>query len=559
MNLPIVAPRRPSLVRRAVAAAALLLVAAVLAVLGAPGPLAAQDGLPVVTVSAKFDPAGTPAGGTAVMEIRLSIAPGWHLYPPGGDQDPPSFKWEGLPEGVAAGALEFVTKPHEIESFGQKSMAFDGELVLRQPFTIAASVAPGELAVKGSGGWMRCDEGNCTWDKKVPVSATLVVRPAAGAVPAPGGQEAPTPAGGGADGGNGGGNAGGIAGDGAAKPSMPMGDLLWKAFLAGLITLLTPCVFPMLPVTISFFSKQKGPALPRALVYSFGIVFTITALGIMFGSALDKLAAGWVFNACVGTLFLILAFSLFGGFDLKLPGFIVDYSTEKSGSGGHLGAFFMAVTLALTSFSCSAPFLALMLQDFQGGDKARAVTGLLVYSGTMAAPFFLCALFPAALRALPRAGAWMNAVKVTMGFVELALAFKFLRAVALYFDSDALPRNFVIAIWVACHLGAALYLFGYLVLPHDSKAESIGVVRMLFGVMFLAIAVYLVPGVFRKPLAPTLEAFILSKPDEIEISSAGGGSGKTAHLPWRMNDWEGTRAAAKLSGKPLLIDFTGFA
>jgi thiol:disulfide interchange protein DsbD len=211
----------------------------------------------------------------------------------------------------------------------------------------------------------------------------------------------------------------------------------------------------------------------------------------------------------------------------------------------------MAVTLALTSFSCSVPFLALMFEDFNAGGHLSAAFGLTVYGGVVAAPFMLCSLFPAAISALPRAGVWMNAIKVTMGFVEFALAFKFLRTVALTFHSDVLPRGFVLAIWAACALGAALYLLGFVVLPHDTRSESIGVVRLVVAFALL----YLLPGVFRQPLANWIEAFLQTN-RETELAAAGDGHGGAAHIEWTRNDWDGALLRAAQT-RPLLMDFTG--
>jgi thiol:disulfide interchange protein DsbD len=327
----------------------------------------------------------------------------------------------------------------------------------------------------------------------------------------------------------------------------------------GLITILTPCVFPLLPVTVSFFSKQKGPALPRSTVYALGIVFTLTVIGLVFKSTLDVFARGSAFNLFVGFLFFALALSLFGMFELRLPGFLIDKAQEKSGSGGLIGPFFMAVVLALTSFSCSVPFLAIMFSQFDKGRVVASVLGLVAYSSTVALPFFLCSLFPALLKTLPKSGGWLNAVKVTMGFVEFGLAFKFLRTVAINNGSDVLPRSLVLAIWVACAIGATLYLFGYVVLPHDTKVESIGVVRLLFAILFLTLALYFVPGMFGRPLNAQLEGFIQSEEKDFAGATTGSrGAGESkSEIAWTLNDWDGALARAAEKKRPALFDFTG--
>jgi thiol:disulfide interchange protein DsbD len=503
----------------------------------------------------------TPAspGGTATIEVELALADKWHVYAQRHpDYRPPQFEWT-LPEGwKTKGGLIEVTEPHEVDLFGDKLFVFEKKAVLRQSFDVPAAAPLGDVAIKGLGAWQRCDEGGCIDDKGVPVAATVSIV-AAGAAPA-----VPTPP--------------------PAASAQSIGDIVLSGMGWGLLTILTPCVFPLLPVTVSFFSKQQGPALPRSTVYALGIIFTLTVIGLVFKSSLDVMARGAAFNIFVGVLFVVLAMSLFGLFELRLPSFLIDRSQEKGGAGGLVGPFFMAVTLALTSFSCSVPFLALMFARFDKGHVAESVLGLLAYSSTVAFPFFLCSLFPSLLKSLPKSGGWLNAVKVTMGFVELGLAFKFLRTPTLIpgVGSDWLPRSLVLAIWIACSLGAALYLFGYVVLPHDTRPESIGPVRLVFAVAFLTMGVWFVPAMFGGRLPPTLEGFIQTQAGELAeggtVASAppdpwnsttgaatgsnGGGNGvakppRVGHIEWPKNDWDGALARAAEKKRPALFDFTG--
>ena len=527
---------------RRLAALASAVVALLLAVWTAHAASAQDEPSKVTVRKIAFDPPTAPQGGTASLRIEFKFPPPFHMYPQSDTGQRPEFKWK-LPAGWEALAVEDVTRPHEIEAFGSKVLAFEKEAVLRQPFRVPADAPLGKVEITGTGGWQYCDDNACYLDRDVPFAASVeVVAAVAGAAASDGGGAAAAPA---------------PADPPATTPAAAVSlELIGKAIGFGFLTVLTPCVFPLLPVTVSFFSKQKGPALPRAAVYFLGIVFTITIVGLVLNTTLDVIARGWVFNLAIGVLFLVLALSLFGLFDLRLPSFLLDASTARSGAGGLVGPFFMAVTLALTSFSCSMPFLALMFDTFNAGGHLSAVIGLTIYGSSMALPFFLCSLFPSAIGALPKAGEWMNAIKVTMGFVEFALAFKFLRTVALNFDSDVLPRGFVLAIWAACALGAAAYLFGYLVLPHDTKVESIGVVRLVFAVGFLSAALYLLPGVFRLPLADWIEGFLQTKP--AEIASAGiGGKGESHEIPWIRNDWDGALERARLANRPVLMDLTG--
>lgn len=479
----------------------------------------------VKVARAQFVPETAAPGGTATIEVELSIAPGWHVY--GQTQTaekPPSFAWK-LPDGwTTSGALAEVTPPHDAKLYGLEETysVHEGRVVLRQAFAVPAGAKAGKVEIRGAGSWQRCDDKGCSDDVDVPVAAMISIV-AQGDVPAAGQaappvapvKREPRP------------EPGSPAKDGGDLASVLLSGIGW-----GFITILTPCVFPLLPVTVSFFSKQKGPALPRSLVYAAGIIFTLTVIGLVFKGSLDLFSRGTAFNLFVGVLFLALSLSLFGLFELRLPSFLIDSTQQRGASGGLLGAFFMAVTLALTSFSCSVPFLALMFSQFDKGEFVVSVLGLLAYSATVALPFFLCSLFPTLLKAMPRSGGWLNAVKVTMGFVEFGLAFKFLRTVALNEGSDALSRGLVLAIWVACALGAAIYLFGYITLPHDTKAESIGVVRLLFALMFLSIAFYLVPGTFGRPLSPAIDGFLQT--EKIDLWTGGGAApGQAAEdVPW---------------------------
>lgn len=486
------------------------------------------------------EPANVPAGGSARVRLPVTIDEGWHIYGLQREGLPTAVTVAEWPEGLSGGAVTEFPAAKDHDSFGIVEPVHEGEVTFSLTVQAAADAAPGRRTLRGVIAWMTCNELTCLAEEEVPFEVQVVVGAADPNAPAADGDATSAASAGPVDE-----YAGGVT----------LG-LILQAIGLGFITILTPCVFPMLPITVSFFSKQTGPALPRSLVYGAGWVFTIVGIGLIFKTSLDVFARGDLFNLAVGLLFFALSLSLFGLFDLRLPGFLSDWSTKKSASGGYVGAFFMAVTIALTSFSCSVPFLAIMFERFEGGQYGVALVGLTVYAMTLAAPFVVCSLFPALLSSMPRAGAWMNAVKVTMGFVELGLAFKFLRTVDLNNDWGFLTRDLVLAIWVACSLGAALYLFGYLVLPHDTKSESIGVVRLLFALLFLSLGTYFVPGVFGKPLAPTLEAFLQTTPDELTWGQGGGASHE--ELPWVKNDWDGSVARAKSRGVPVLFDFTGF-
>lgn len=522
-----------------------------LTVAGAPTPTAER---PAVIAGADRRVSAAP-GSEAELEVRFETLDGWYLYDQRhADYFPPAFEWT-LPEGVTAGGVEQVTTPEKKkreEWEDQDYYVFKDGLVLRQRFVVAPEVEPGTYTLSAKVTFQACEAMCIQLDETLAIELVVaegaaVVQPAKPVKPAGGDSAAMMPSAADGDGGGADLTASGIS-----------LALIGQAMLWGLLTVLTPCVFPLIPISVSFFTKQEGPALPKALTFAGGIIFTITVIGLIFSASLDAIATSWAFNAAMAAIFLALALSLFGLYDLRMPSFLVDRANAGSQKGGFAGALFMGVTLALTSFSCSMPFLAFMFQGFDQGNQFAAVVGLLVYSATMAAPFFIGAMFPSMLKALPRSGGWLNAVKVTMGFVELALVFKFLRGIFDYYGMvEALPRTLVIAVWIACALGATLYLLGYITLPHDSKVESIGVVRLLFAMFFLSIAGYLLPGLFGKSVGSEIEGFILTKPSELTLATAAGGAPGHEEMHWPMNDWDEALVRAETNKRLLLIDFTG--
>lgn len=484
---------------------------------------AAAEVPPVAVVRSGFTKDHTTRSGTAVYEVELAIAQGWGVVAPGG---------KGGLDLTVEGEDAFTPVSLTVEpapAAGAQVLG-PGRLVLRRTVAVSDGVAIGPLEVDVGVSWT-AQSGTSRNAGRHLDTTSLMVR----------------------------------------SPGLTAKSVL-VAIFAGLITLLTPCVFPLLPVTVSFFSKQQGPALPRALVYGFGIVFTVTVIGLIFKAGVDELARGPWFNLAIGLLFLALGMSLFGLFNLRLPSFLIDASSERSSAGGLLGPFFMAVTLALTSFSCSAPFLPILFADFESGQYVAATSLLVIYSGTMAAPFFVCSLVPSLLKSMPNAGSWMNAVKITMGFVEFALAFKFLRTMAIGWGWEILPRGLVLAVWVASALLAAMYLFGKLGLKDDPAPQTIGILRMMFGWVFLALALWLLPGVFNRPVNNVVDAFLNTEPHELwtpELaagagrgaanggSNGGGGAQHAEGIEWPRNDWDGALARAADKRRPVLFDFTG--
>jgi thiol:disulfide interchange protein DsbD len=367
------------------------------------------------------------------------------------------------------------------------------------------------------------------------------------------------------------------ADQGGGSPETPadsgLAGLAGTAFVGAILMLLTPCVFPMVPITVNFFLKQSEKehhrALPTALVYAGTIILLLTLVIVALGKVIVVWANNPWFNLLLGLGLLLFALSLFGMFEIELPRGLARFTSAREGQGGYLGAVFMALTFTITSFTCTGPFLGAML----GGVAAikppfeHVVIAALIYSATFAAPFFLLALFPTLLKMLPKSGGWLNAIKVTMGFVELALALKFL-ANADFEWSPGNPRLFtydsVLCAWIALSFACGLYLIGVFRLPHDEPADHVGVLRMVFASIFFGLTIYLTPALRREtPQGVVGEKIVAFLPPALESSSAvakGGGSGAavSGKLAWHLDYIDAWNEAVKAKDPGLIfIDFTG--
>ncbi|MDO9037853.1 MAG: cytochrome c biogenesis protein CcdA, partial [Lutibacter sp.] len=357
------------------------------------------------------------------------------------------------------------------------------------------------------------------------------------------------------------------------------------AFFSGFAALLTPCVFPMIPMTVSFFTKQsksKAEGVRNAIIYGISIVIIYVLLGLLvsfiFGAdALNALSTNVWFNVIFFLLLVVFAVSFLGAFEIVLPsswGTTVDAQADK---GGIIGIFFMALALAIVSFSCTGPIVGtLLVEAAAGGNQIGPIVGMLGFSLALAIPFALFAAFPGWLNSLPKSGGWLNTVKVVLGFLELALAFKFLSNADLVLQLHWLEREVFLAIWITIFLALAFYLFGKIQLPHDSPLTHISVGRLSLGMLSLAFAIYMIPGLWGAPLN-LISAFppaqhYSESPYGVGFSRMNSGmpSGESAEIPdgahlmpphniLAFNDYEKGLAYAKKVNKPVMIDFTGHA
>lgn len=365
---------------------------------------------------------------------------------------------------------------------------------------------------------------------------------------------------------------------------------LWQTFIEGLLggflAFLMPCIFPMVPLTVSYFTKRAGSkqkGIGQAIIYGLSIIVIYVAFGLLitllFGSSkLNELSSSGVFNILFFLLLVVFAISFFGAFEITLPSsFVNKIDAKADNSKGLGGIFFMAASLALVSFSCTGPIIGtLLVQASSKGDILAPAIGMFGFALALALPFTLSAIFPGFLNSMPKSGGWLNSVKVCLGFLELALALKFLSTADLVWHWEWFDREIFLVLWIVIFVLMGFYLIGKLKFSHDSPLAYISVPRILLAILSFAFALYMVPGLWGAPvnilsgLAPPMNTqdFILSNGGSNQVSQAPSGFPKTVlyddilHAPTGFNvffDLDEGIAYAKLVDKPILIDFTGHA
>lgn len=512
------------------------------------------------------------------LVATATIDEGWHLYSQDVPEDgpiPTTFTYE------PNAAYEILGKTSEEDGkvvddpvFQMKIKFFDGSAEFKQRIKVLNN----ELSiVKGEVEFMVCDDSRCLPPTYVDLEFDL-----SKAKQSESGTginfDAPTK------------DQGSVKTDTAKTPKASTKDEqkgLWAiffiAFLSGFVALLTPCVFPMIPLTVSFFikqSKSKAKGVRNAVVYGLSIVVIYVLLGTLitavFGAdALNALATNVWFNFLFFLLLVVFAVSFFGAFEITLPSAWANKVDKQADRGGLVGIFFMALALAIVSFSCTGPIVGTLLVEAASKGGIAPVVGMLGFSLAIALPFTLFAAFPGWLNTLPKSGGWLNTVKVVLGFLELAFAFKFLSQADLVLQLHLLEREVFIAIWIAIFGTLALYLFGKIRLPHDSPLDHISVGRLSLALIALAFTIYMIPGLWGAPLN-LISAF----PPPLDYSESPYGVGNSkgggvvsedhqdlpdgAHLlaPHQIlafNDYEKGLAYAKSVNKPVMLDFTGWA
>lgn len=517
-----------------------------------------------------------------LLKVQAEIQSGWHLYGQDIEEGGPSktaFTFKNPSKDFELTGKTTEEKGHEVQDkiFDMKIKYFEGKALFTQKIKFTSKVSS---KIEAEVEFMVCDDSNClppTTEEltfKIPEEKNLASAEGLAVVK-----------------------------DSAVSPEKTIDKtdaafsktkidnpkknesrgliiIFILAFLSGFAALLTPCVFPMIPMTVSYFTKQsktKAAGIRNAMIYGFSIVVIYVLLGsivtAVFGAdSLNALSTNVWFNLIFFILLVVFACSFLGAFEIMLPSSLANKVDSQADRGGLIGIFFMALALAIVSFSCTGPIVGTLLVEAASKGGIAPIIGMLGFSIAIALPFSLFAAFPGWLNALPKSGGWLNTVKVVLGFLELALAFKFLSNADLVLQLHWLEREVFLAIWIAVFGMLAFYLFGKITLPHDSPLNHISVGRLGFGLIILSFTIYLIPGLWGAPLK-----LISGFPPPLHYSESPNGLGVSGnselkitgslpegaeHGPQNIitfHDYNKGMAFAKKEGKPVLLDFTGYA
>jgi thiol:disulfide interchange protein DsbD len=519
--------------------------------------------------------------------ITAKIDKGWHLYSQfieEGGPIPTSFKFSPAAAYKLIGKVTESPKPVTAfdKNFNMEIAWHKDQVVFKQRVSLNKPVA----AISGVLEFMVCDDQRCLppaeVEFQIPISTGSAVVNASENVPPDSSSVL------------------GLVSDTASsqlvnssasaivseKTASKAEGSVWAIFIAGFIgglaAFFMPCIYPMIPMTVSFFTKQSGSrakGIRSAIIYGVSIIIIYVALGLLitliFGaSALNEAASSATFNLLFFIALIIFGISFLGAFEITLPSSLVNKMDEKSNQSGFMGLFFMAFTLALVSFSCTGPIIGTLLVDaVSKGSYLGPAIGMLGFSSALAIPFTLFAIFPSWLKEMPKSGGWLNTVKVSLGFLEIALAFKFLSNVDLAYHWGIFNRDIFLIIWIVVFGMWALYLLGKLRLSHDSEINFLSLPRLFFAMFILGFTIYMIPGLWGAPLKGISAWLPPQTTQDFDLYSNAGStvtktetSGKKYaglfHAPHGLDafyDYEQGLAYAKSVNKPILLDFTGWS
>jgi thiol:disulfide interchange protein len=487
----------------------------------------------------EFAPASAAPGAKVLGKLTAKLDPGWHLYslstPP-----PPIATTIKLADNAVFSAVKVFQPPPVMkfdQNFNTKTETFEDEPVFLLELEISKQAAAGVAPVTVTPRYQVCSDKSCIPPRSRNVEASFTVDPkaASASVVIPKGYVEPK------------------VSSGPAGSDDSIAGLLAVAFGFGLAAIFTPCVFPMIPITMSFFLNQENvtrrQSLFQAGLFCLGIIVLFTGLGLLMTSLLGPLGVvqlgsnPWV-NGLICVIFLVFGLSLLGAFEITIPSFILTGLNSASQGGGVVGTLLMGLTFSLASFACVGPFVGTLLAASAQSGGARPAIGMLAFSMGLALPFFLLAIFPSYLKKLPRSGGWLARVKVVMGFVIIAAMLKYLSSIDQVLQWGFLTRDRFLAAWIVLFAMPGLYLLGMLRMEGVKSDEELGLGRLLSGIAFLIFSIALVPGMFGSKLGE-LDAYVPVNPEN--------------DLAWMKNDLPGALAKARAEGKKVLVNFTGYA
>ncbi len=525
----------------------------------------------------KINKTKASVGDELELAFHATIDEGWHLYSttlPDNGPIATTFNFEGSKGLEVVGKAKADKEAISMfdNSFQMQLEFFEHEVVFVQKVKVVGA----EVLVKGFVEFMACDDERCIPPAEHDFEFLVDVSSVDGAVVEQGGTQSEA-------------EKSDISTESTSnKDKSSLWGFFLLAFLGGLAAIFTPCVFPMIPMTMSFFlkgSENKSKGRFNAIFYGLSIIGIYTVVGTVFALAFGAnfanfLSTHWLPNILFFVIFLVFAASFFGAFEITMPGWIINKSTANEDKGGLVGVFFMATTLVLVSFSCTGPIVGAILVASAGGEILTPIIGMLGFSLAFALPFTFFALFPGIMTSMPKSGGWLNTVKVVLGFIEVALGLKFLSIADQTYHWGLLDREVYLAIWIVVFALMGFYLLGKIKFAHDSDVKHLSIGRLSLAIITFSFVVYLIPGMFGAPLKAlsgylppsTTQDFDIARIVQEKSSAVVHENDHTQelcgkpkyaeflHLPHGLEgyfDYEQALACAKEQGKPLFIDFTG--
>ena len=504
-----------------------------------------------VSWTLSVEPAAVAPGGKALLKMAGRIDEGWHVYSASTPAAIPT-KIQLAPNGVVEKYRILQPPPKRTfdANFNSDTETYEGEVAFLVEMELKKDAPAGLAELSLSARYQACNPKMCV-PSKWSGTATLNVDSAAvaAAVAIPAGYAEPV--------------APGAAQGAASTPAVAgLGAFLLVAFGFGLASIFTPCVFPMIPITMSYFlnrpSGSRRETVMQATVFCLGIIVLFSGLGLAATAILGPVGVKqlgsnpWV-NGFIAALFIAFGMSLLGAFEITIPSSILTRLNRSADQGGYAGSLLMGLTFSLSSFACVGPFVGTLLAASMSGGAVRPLVGMVMFAAGLALPFFLLALFPSYLKRMPRSGGWLARVKVVMGFVILAASLKYLGSLDQVLQWGFLTRERFLAAWIVLFAMAGLYLLGFLRLEGIKADEPVGLGRLLCGMALLIFAISLAPGMYGAKLGD-LDAFV-----PMSTSEAGSGGVAQSGLVWMKDQYREALNRARREGKLVFVDFTGYA